>query len=173
MVDNPNWLAADDWKWAQDTLPILCVDVVPVVVGRDGRTVERVGLIHRDTPHQGLRWCIVGGRLWRGESLAQGATRQLRETLGLDVAFASLDDRQPEHIVQYFPSHRADGLYDPRQHAVTANFVVPIVGGEVDAGGEALSFHWYPVNQLPEPKAWGFRQDEIVAACLKRWHSQP
>jgi ADP-ribose pyrophosphatase YjhB (NUDIX family) len=170
MSDNPNWLAADDWKWAQDTLPIACVDVVPVRLSRDGRTVERVGLIHRETPHQGRRWCLVGGRLWRGESFAQAAGRQVRETLGLDVAFEPLaDDRHPDHVTQYFPTPRPDGLFDPRQHAVTPTFVVPIAGGEVDPRGEALAFRWFPPDGLPPADEWGFRQDEVTAACLRRW----
>ena len=169
MSAHPNWLDADDWAWAQATLPIACVDVLPVRVGQDGRTVERVGLIHRDTPHQGRRWCIVGGRLWRDESFAQAAARQLRETLGLDLAFEPLaPDRQPDHVVQYFTSDRPDGLLDPRQHAVTLCFVVPIAGGEATPGGEAFDFRWFPPDRLPPPSAWGFRQDEVAAACLRR-----
>ncbi len=170
MSDDPNWLADDDWRWAQDHLPIACVDVVPVRVSRDGRRVERVGLIHRDTPHQGRRWCLVGGRLWRNESFAHAAARQIRETLGLDVAFEPLpDDRQPDHVAQYFTTHRPDGLFDPRQHAVTPVFVVPLVGGEVDPRGEATDFRWFDSAALPSPSEWGFRQDEVAAASLVRW----
>jgi hypothetical protein len=77
MAQNANWLDAADWKWAQDTLPIACADVVPVRMGSDGRTIQKIGLIYRDTPHQGKRWCIVGGRMWRNESLAETASRQL------------------------------------------------------------------------------------------------
>ena len=170
MSDNPNWLATDDWTWAQQALPIACVDVVPVRVGPDGRAVERVGLIRRDTPHQGHRWCLVGGRLWRAESFANAAARQLRETLGPDVAFDPLPaDRQPDHVAQYFPTARPDGLLDPRQHAVTLTFVVPLGGDGVAHGGEALDFRWFPADRLPPPSEWGFRQDEVAAPCLRRW----
>ena len=56
MDANPNWLDAADWKWVQDTMPIPCADAVPVRLGEDGQTVEHVGLIYRNTPHQGMRW---------------------------------------------------------------------------------------------------------------------
>jgi ADP-ribose pyrophosphatase YjhB (NUDIX family) len=167
MTDNPNWLAPDDWQWVQATVPIACVDVLPVRVV-DGR-VARVGLIHRDTPHQGRRWCLVGGRLWRDESFADGAARQLRETLGDAVAFEPVaPDQQPDHVAQYFSVARPDGLLDPRQHAVTIVFVVPLLGDAATAGGEALEFRWFEPAQLPPPSAWGFGQDAIAAACLRR-----
>jgi ADP-ribose pyrophosphatase YjhB (NUDIX family) len=176
MSSNPHWLAADDWAWVQSTMPIACVDVLPVRLGRDGRSVERIGLIHRDTPHQGRRWCLVGGRLWRNEPFHAAAARQLRETLGLDLAFEPVaPDRQPDHVVQYFTTDRPDGLLDPRQHAVTLVFVVPIVGGEATPAGEALEFRWFAPDRLPPPAEWGFRQDQVAAACLKRmggWYTQ-
>ncbi len=169
MSDNPNWLAADDWKWTQDHVPIACVDVVPVRLTPAGR-VDRVGLIHRDVPHQGRRWCMVGGRLWRDESFPAAAARQLRETLGPAVAFEPVaDGRQPDHVVQYFTTPRPDGLIDPRQHAVTLCFVVPLTTDAVAAGGEAYDFRWFPADRLPPAERWGFRQDEVVAACLRRW----
>jgi ADP-ribose pyrophosphatase YjhB (NUDIX family) len=140
------------------------VDVLPVSLLADGRTIARIGLIHRETPHQGRRWCMVGGRLWRNESLVEAATRQIRETLGLAVQFAIAADRQPDHVVQYFTFDRSVGLLDPRQHAVTMVFVVPITG-EVVPGGEAMAFQWFDPLNLPAVDQWGFRQDEVVRSC--------
>ncbi len=160
------WLEAADWKRAQDTMPIACVDVVPVMVDSSGK-VERVGLISRDTPHQGRRWCVVGGRLWRNESIAEAITRQLRETLGARIAFTLEADPQPAYVCQYFTTARGIGSVDPRQHALTLNFVVPLTG-EPRAGGEAEEFCWFAPSRLPAPEQFGFGQDRIVAACLRR-----
>ena len=171
MTTNPHWLADDDWRWVQDTIPVACVDVLPVRLaeGRDGR-VDRVGLIYRDTPHQGRRWCLVGGRLHRDEAFAQAAARQLRETLGPAVAFEPVaPDRQPDHVIQYFTTDRPGGLRDPRQHAVTALYVVPLLDDAVMPAGEALDFRWFPAAELPPPEAWGFGQDAAASACLRRW----
>jgi len=168
MEQNPNWLAADDWKWVQDTMPIACADVVPVQLTGDGKTIQKIGLIHRDTPHQGMRWCMVGGRMWRNESLAEAASRQLRETLGPSVRFAIDPDRQPDFVVQYFTTPRAIGFHDPRQHAITLAIVVPIEG-EITAMGEAAAFRWFAPNDLPPANEWGFEQDRATRECLKRW----
>ena len=166
--DNPNWLAADQWKWAQDHLPIACVDLLPVRLTASG-TVGRVGLIHRDVPHHGRRWCLVGGRLWRDEGFPAAAARQLRETLGPAVAFDPLPpDRQPDHVTQYFTTPRPDGLLDPRQHAVTVVFVVPLLADAVAPAGEAFDFRWFPAGRLPPPPEWGFGQDAVATACLRR-----
>jgi ADP-ribose pyrophosphatase YjhB (NUDIX family) len=159
------WLEASDWKRAQETLPIACVDIVPVRLDEVGN-IERVGLIFRDTPHQGLRWCMVGGRIWRNESIAEVITRQLRETLGARIAFHIDPDPQPTYVSQYFPTQREIGSLDPRQHAVTLNFVVPVTG-EPMAGGEAREFQWFGPSQLPTPEEFGFGQDRFIGACLR------
>ena len=169
MTDpNPHWLAADDWRRAQLSLPIACVDVLPVRAAPGGR-VTAVGLIFRGTPHQGRRWCLVGGRLFRDETFADAAGRQLRETLGAAVAFDPVaPGRQPDHVAQYFPTARPGGLIDPRQHAVTAVFVVPLTGDAITPGGEADDFRWFDPAALPPADRWGFGQDAVAAACLRR-----
>lgn len=172
MTKNPNWLDASDWKWVQDTMPIACADAVPVRLGADKKTIEQIGLIHRNTPHQGMRWCMVGGRMWRNESMVEAITRQLRETLGPKVQFEIDPHRQPDFVVQYFTSRRPIGFVDPRQHAINLSFVIP-VEGEIIAMGEAESFKWFDAGALPPSDQCGFEQDAVIQECLKRWHPQP
>src|SRR4051794_9200493 len=160
-----NWLSDEDWRWVQETVPVACVDALPVQTGRDGR-ITRVGLIHRDTPHQGRRWCLVGGRLWRNESFAEAAAKQIRETLGPGARFTIDPHAQPAHVAQYFTHERETGLLDPRQHAVAMVFVVPIAG-DIVTGGEAVMFRWFTRNELPISEEWGFGQDRVVRACLE------
>jgi len=147
-------------------MPIPCVDVLPVQVDQIGKIIK-VGMIFRDTPHQGKRWCMVGGRMWRNESFVEAATRQLRETLGADVQFTMKPDAQPHYIAQYFTSTREVGYLDPRQHAVTMVFAVAI-SGAIKPGGEASGFEWFDLNKIPDGTRSGFRQDEVARECLKR-----
>lgn len=124
-----------------------------------------MGLILRETPHQGRRWCLVGGRLLRNEALSEGVARQLYETLGNDIDFNIDPGLQPTYVAQYFTLLRDDGGLDPRQHAVGLTFCVPI-SGTVRACGEALSFTWFDRDNLPNAGEFGFNQDRVVARCL-------
>jgi ADP-ribose pyrophosphatase YjhB (NUDIX family) len=159
------WLELADWKRAQETIPIVCVDVLPVRLDARG-VLEKIGLIFRATPHQGQRWCIVGGRLWRNESIAEAITRQLRETLGSRIVFSIDADPQPDYVAQYFTAARPVGTLDPRQHALTLNFMVPLTG-DPEPAGEAIDFRWFDPSGLPKCEEFGFGQDQIVAACLR------
>jgi ADP-ribose pyrophosphatase YjhB (NUDIX family) len=159
------WLEPADWKRAQETVPIACVDVVPVSLDPSGR-IERIGLIFRNTPHQGQRWCIVGGRLRRNESIAEAIARQLRETLGTAIAFFLDADPQPDYVSQYFTTARSVGIVDPRQHSLTLNFMIPLTGDPAPVG-EAIDFRWFDPSRLPLPQEFGFGQDQVVAGCLR------
>lgn len=159
------WLSDEAWKQVQASVPVACVDVLPLRAV-DG-VLREVGLIHRDTPHQGRRWCLVGGRLFRNESLIEGAGRQIRETLGPEVRFALPFDAQPAYVAQYFTNHRPEGPLDPRQHAVAMTYAVAIEG-EARPGGEAYAFQWFAMDALPGANEWGFEQDRVARAVLER-----
>ena len=164
------WLSAEDWRKVQASVPIACVDVLPVrpAKGTDAaaRRFDSVGLILRDTPHQGRRWCLIGGRMFRNESFPQAVSRQLRETLGRGVTFDLPADVQPDFVAQYFTEPGPVGCLDPRQHAIGNTFVVP-VAGTAHAQGEAHDFRWFPLDALPRPQEFGFDQDRVLAACLR------
>jgi ADP-ribose pyrophosphatase YjhB (NUDIX family) len=159
------WLSDEAWKQIQASVPVACIDVLPLRVA--GGAVREIGLIHRDTPHQGRRWCLVGGRLLRNESLAEAVGRQLRETLGSGVRFALPVDAQPAYVAQYFTSNRPDGPLDPRQHAIGMTFAVAIEG-EPRPAGEAHAFQWFATAALPPADAWGFEQDRVARSVLAR-----
>ena len=161
----PQWLNPEQYRLVQASVPIVCVDIVPLKM--NGSAIDAIGLILRDTPHQGRRWCLVGGRVLRDESLAQAAARHLRETLGNAIRFSLDPDIQPVYVSQYFPTPRPPGVLDPRQHSVAMNYLVPIEG-EVRAGGEAHQFQWFPPTSLPTPTEFGFQQDLVLAECLRR-----
>ena len=159
------WLSDDDWERTQQTMPIACVDVLPVRMMESD--IRAVGLIYRDTPLHGNRWCVVGGRLWRDEPLGDAVTRQLRETLGEKIHFEIAAEPQPDFVVTYFTQPRSIGLHDPRQHALTLNFVVPIEG-TTEVGGEAIDFRWFDLDALPKAEEFGFGQKRVVRECLLR-----
>ena len=159
------WLSDEAWKQVQASVPVACADVLPLRV-IDG-VLREVGLIYRDTPHQGRRWCLVGGRMLRNESLAEAVGRQIRETLGPGVRFALPVDAQPAHVAQYFTERRPEGPLDPRQHAIGMTFAVAIEG-EARPAGEAHDFRWFAIDALPRAEEWGFEQDRVARSVLAR-----
>ncbi len=165
---NSRFLPRQEWEFVQSRVPIACVDILPIKVGPGNPTIVRsIGLILRNSPGEGERWCLIGGRLLRNESLPEALQRQVRETLGHAVTVEPPPDQQPTYIEQYFTTPRAEGRVDPRQHALGLIYCLPIEG-EVQVQGEALRFAWFDTNELPSPDEFGFGQHRSVCICLQR-----
>ncbi len=163
------WLEETEWARIQRAVPIICVDVLTVRYDtrKARRRVAAVGLILRETPHQGQRWCLIGGRVLRGETLSEAVSRQMHSALGPDIHFSIDDAPQPLYVAQYFPQRRPDLPVDPRKHAVAMTYALDMSGTPV-AQNEALEFAWFDPAHLPPRRAFGFEQDGVVAACLQR-----
>ncbi|MFM9137812.1 MAG: DUF4916 domain-containing protein, partial [Actinomycetota bacterium] len=57
----------------------------------------------------------------------------------------------PFTVVEYFPDPSISGFHDPRQHAVSLAFVVP-VSGDCNPTQDALDLAWYtPAEAVSEP----------------------
>ncbi len=159
----PKTLPLPLWRTIQHSVPILCVDVLPLRRGDFGGW--EVGLIRRDTPHQGERWCLLGGRVGVNEHIAQAVEREVHEALGEGVRCEWRPTCQPTRVVEYFSDDRPDALFDPRQHALSLTFCIGI-SGVVQPQGEALAFQWFAPPALPDKTAFGFGQDSVVADCI-------
>jgi ADP-ribose pyrophosphatase YjhB (NUDIX family) len=112
------WLSPDEWKRAQETLPICCVDVLPLRLDEAGERVDSLGLIQRRAPGITLGWCLVGGRVLLEEPFGDAVQRHLLDTLGPDVRVEIGDAEQPLYVAQYKPMPAEGFLVDPRQHSI-------------------------------------------------------
>lgn len=146
------WLSDETWHAIQSSVPIVCVDLVPVRLDPVG-AVSAVGLIRRHLP--GTRevvWCVLGGRINYGETLRSAVSRHVESTLS-GATFELPADPQPAYVFQWFPSPRDDegvayGI-DPRRHSVGLCFVVPMSGEPVVVeGGEALELGWFNPTEI-------------------------
>ena len=182
--DRPrHWIPDELWRTIQRSIPIVCVDAVPVrlTTKPDGRQiVTSVGLIRRAVPDPfgepdgssltgRSGWGIVGGRMRHGATFAEELARQIRETLGPETVATPIDATNPTYVAQYSP-HGPDSRFDatdPRQHAIGLTWIVTLVG-TLSPQGEATGFDWFPVDALPPPHAFGFGQHNVVRACLER-----
>ncbi|WP_435526810.1 DUF4916 domain-containing protein [Microbacterium aurantiacum] len=142
------FLPADLYARIEESMPIACVDFVPVREV-DGR--REIGLILRDSPH-GRVWCHLGGRIQRGETIAVAIRRHCVDTLGLEPVLPL--NPQPAYVYEWFPHSFAptDGTVfgdDPRKHAIGLSFTIALEGDPLPQE-EALDFAFFATDGLPE-----------------------
>lgn len=147
------------WSTIQASVPIFCVDVLPIRSG-DGDEIE-LGLILRDTPDQGPRWCTIGGRLELDESIEDAIRRELTEAVG--DGLVPIEERtNPEPlVVQYTRGHASGTTYDLRQHAVSLTYPQWLDGEPVARGAEAVEFRWWRIGDL-DGSVMGFGQESLL-----------
>ncbi len=147
------WLAEDDLASARERLPIVYVDAVPVRTDERGQVIE-IGLLLRAMPDGSISRAVVSGRVLYGERVRDALMRHLEKDLGSVALPRVAPSPQPFTVVEYFPDASVTGFHDPRQHAVSLAFVVPL-DGDCSPSQDALDLVWVtPVEALrPEFQA--------------------
>lgn len=134
------WLPADEIARIRTTLPILYVDAVPVRVDDSGDVVA-VGLLLRVTPEGVMSRALVSGRVMYHERVRDALVRHVEKDLG-PVALPQIPaSPQPFTVAEYFPTPGVTPYHDPRQHAVSLAFVVP-VSGDCRPQQDAIDLAW-------------------------------
>jgi 8-oxo-dGTP diphosphatase len=110
--------------------PELCVGAIAVVD-------DHLLLIRRGRPPGEGRWSIPGGRVEKGETLAEAVVRELREETGLEAVCDSL--------VGW-----AERIGDP-YHFVILDFAVTVLDPQPPiAGDDAAEAAWVPLADVAE-----------------------
>ena len=139
------WLSHDQLENIRANVPLVYVDAVPVRVDDLGR-VTHVGMLLRQAADGSISRMVVSGRVLYGERIRDALLRHLEKDLG-PVALPNLPPAvAPFTVVEYFPDPDVSGFHDPRHHAVSLAFVVP-VSGDCTPTQEALDLAWYPPEQ--------------------------
>lgn len=134
------WLGDDELASARERLPIVYVDAVPVRTDERGQVVQ-VGLLLRAMPDGSISRAVVSGRVLYGERVRDALLRHLEKDLGPMALPSVPTSPQPFTIVEYFPDPTVTGFHDPRQHAVSLAFVVPL-SGDCAPSQDALDLVW-------------------------------
>lgn len=141
MTDaRPGWLSREELEQSRERLPIVYVDAVPVRVDDRGR-VTAVGLLLRAMPDGSISRAPVSGRVLYGERVRDALLRHLEKDLGPMALPRIPASPSPFTVVEYFPDPEVSGFHDPRQHAVSLAFVVP-VAGDCTPSTDALDLQW-------------------------------
>lgn len=143
-----SWLAPDELDAARQRLPILYVDAIPVRVDEDG-SVTLVGLLLRATEQGTITRSLVSGRVLYHERVRSALLRHLEKDLGPLALPRVPTSPQPFTIAEYFPTPGVTPFHDPRQHAVSLAYVVP-VDGDCEPQQHALGLSWFTPAQARE-----------------------
>jgi ADP-ribose pyrophosphatase YjhB (NUDIX family) len=134
------WLSREELDAARERLPILYVDAVPVRVDDSGDVVA-VGLLLRVSGAGVMTRALVSGRVMYHERVRDALLRHLEKDLG-PVALPQIPaSPQPFTVAEYFPTPGITPYHDPRQHAVSLAYVVP-VAGDCQPQQDALDLAW-------------------------------
>jgi len=141
-----SWFEPDRLAELRRRLPIPYVDVVPVRTDVDGSVVE-VGLLLRASGAGQIVRAIVSGRVLIHETLREAIARHIEKDLGPMAMPRIPVSPVPFTVAEYFPTPGVSPFDDPRQHAISLAYVVPI-DGETAPQEDALELSWFGVDEL-------------------------
>jgi ADP-ribose pyrophosphatase YjhB (NUDIX family) len=147
-----SWLAPEELDAARERVPILYIDAIPVRVDVTGQ-VTSVGLLLRATGQGTITRALVSGRVLYKERVRDALLRHLEKDLGpLALPRVPLSP-QPFTIAEYFPEPGVTPFHDPRQHAVSLAYVVP-VEGDCMPQQDALELTWFTPAEARKESLW-------------------
>ncbi|MGI5493275.1 NUDIX hydrolase family protein [Microtetraspora malaysiensis] len=145
----PGWLSPEELESTRARMPILYVDAVPVRVD-DAGVVTHVGLLLRIGSDGTVSRALVSGRVLHYERVRDALLRHLEKDLGPTALPRVPTSPQPFTIAEYFPTHGITPYHDPRQHAVSLAYVVP-VAGDCRPRQDALDLVWFTPEEAASP----------------------
>lgn len=143
------WMSPEQLEMVRAQVPIVYVEAVPVRVDALGN-VTKVGLLLRMAADGSISRLIVSGRVKFGERVRDALLRHCEKDLGPLALPRVPPNPAPFTVAEYFPHPDISGLHDPRQHAVSLVYVVP-VDGECQPTQEALDLAWFTPAEVMSP----------------------
>jgi ADP-ribose pyrophosphatase YjhB (NUDIX family) len=140
-----SWLSREELDSARERLPIVYVDAIPVMLDGYG-VLQSVGLLLRATGMGTISRSLVSGRVMYHERIRAALIRHLEKDLGTLALPRVPASPQPFTVAEYFPTPGVTPFHDPRQHAVSLAYVVP-VEGDCQPADDALELSWFSPDE--------------------------
>lgn len=161
------WLSEDEIRSVRAHLPVVYIDAVPVRVDGTG-VVTEVGLLLAQAPDGSVARTTVSGRVLYGETLREALLRHIEKDLGTMALPRIPASPSPFTVAEYFPDGARTGYHDPRQHAVSLAFLVPMDGDCVPSQS-AIDLAWVtPIEAVGPDVADAFAggRDRLLRLAL-------
>jgi len=107
------------------------------------------------------QWCLPGGRMESGESVAEACEREVLEETGLNVRVKRLVGvySHPDQLVVYPDGHKA--------HIVALHFEAETIGGELGLSNETTDFGYFTLQALEGLEFLGRHKERILDTLEK------
>lgn len=145
-IDTQNaWLSPEEIAMVRNQVPLVYVEAVPVRCDPDG-SVTHVGMLLQQAADGNISRMVVSGRVMLNERIRDALMRHLDKDLGPFALPRVPPEPSPFTVVEYFTDPDVSGFYDPRHHAVSLAYVVPVTG-ECVPSQKALDIAWFTPEQ--------------------------
>lgn len=141
----------------QRSIPIACIDLIVLRKNNQGM-IETLLIKRRIYPEIG-KWCLIGGRIIKGEQIEDTIYRQAKIELGIEVEILSPWNKGNPVIVL------SDPVSDIQKHFIVLVYAVTIKKGKVRGSGpESSEMKWFLLDKIP--KKLGFAHKEELNAFI-------
>ena len=157
VVPASKWIPDPLFQTIQKLIPVACVDLI---ILRKTKGVVETLLIKRKIYPEENKWCLIGGRILKGERTKDTIRRQAGNELGVSVKIIP-----PWSETLPFAVYN-DPVADKQKHFVALNFPVIITQGTIRENGPEFSeAQWFPLHKLP--KTIGFHHHQVLKDFIK------
>lgn len=173
--DSRGGLITPLFRLVEKVMPIMCTDGIALRWNEEDG--YQVLAIVRGTGRYRGKFCSLGGRILRNESVEQALRRHWKTGLGAEIKFLR-PWYEPIRIGQWVPV--AEGEEPPpdfgpesTKHALCAYHAITLDGvigqfGQNHAGQEVMGVRWFSLDTLPEDEnAFGYGQRQFFKICLE------
>lgn len=157
-MENSSWMSEEEYKLVTEKSVVPCNDLI---VLRGGEKWE-VALFIRKTGYEKGKWCVIGGRQWKGEIAAEAIKRQSEE---MGIVVEVIPPFEPNFPVWIHD----DPGQDKTKHASGSVYPVRIISGEIkQADKEYSEFKWFSIDELPPDDSWAYHHKFEVKKAIEQ-----
>jgi len=157
VIPRKRLLSSEVFNLIQKSVPIATIDLA--ILRKKDNEIEILLIKRKIYPEQN-KWCLIGGRILKGEKLKDTIKRQAQKELGISVSV--IPPWRGDSPIRIF----SDPKSDRQKHFICSLYPVSIKAGVIKKSGPEFSeVKWFSLKKLP--KNLGFNHLQEINSILK------